>query len=66
LQDIAARAGIPADALEPQGRHIAKIALPFAADAASRPPGALVLVTGISPPRPGRARPPPPSASGMR
>ena len=49
IADIAARASIPADALEPQGRHIAKIALPFAADAASRPPGALVLVTGISP-----------------
>jgi formate--tetrahydrofolate ligase len=52
LQPIAAiakRAGIPETALEPYGRHKAKIGFDFIAAQASRPDGALVLVTGISP-----------------
>ena len=46
---IAAKAGIPPDALEPYGRFKAKVAPGFVAAASARPPGRLVLVTGISP-----------------
>ncbi|MBI0433801.1 formate--tetrahydrofolate ligase [Roseomonas sp. KE0001] len=49
IQEIAARAGIPETALEPYGRHKAKIGLDFVAAQDGRPEGALVLVTGISP-----------------
>ena len=49
VAEIAARAGIPADALEPYGRHKAKIGFDFIRSVADRPDGALVLVTGISP-----------------
>ena len=49
ITEIAAAAGIPADALEPYGRTKAKIRFDFIADQAARPDGALVLVTGISP-----------------
>ena len=47
---IAARAGIAEEALEPYGKYKAKVALDFVARMrAERPPGKLVLVTGISP-----------------
>ncbi|MCX7372729.1 MAG: formate--tetrahydrofolate ligase [Alphaproteobacteria bacterium] len=47
---IAERAGIPQDALEPYGKHKAKVSLDFVAAArAERPRGKLVLVTGINP-----------------
>src|SRR6185312_5319681 len=49
IAEIAAKLDIPADALEPYGRHKAKIGLDFVQAAQSRPDGALVLVTGISP-----------------
>ena len=49
IGEIAAVAGIPADALVPYGRHMAKIDFPFIEAQAARPDGALVLVTGISP-----------------
>ncbi|HVY17407.1 MAG TPA: formate--tetrahydrofolate ligase [Rhodopila sp.] len=49
IQAIADRLAIPPDAVEPYGRHKAKIALDFVKDAESRPDGALVLVTGINP-----------------
>jgi formate--tetrahydrofolate ligase len=49
IAEIAARAGIPDDALEPYGKLKAKIAQDFMAEASARPPGALVLVTGINP-----------------
>jgi formate--tetrahydrofolate ligase len=49
IADIAARAGIPADALEPYGKYKAKIGLDFIRDQADKPDGALVLVTGINP-----------------
>ncbi len=49
IAEIAARAGIPADALEPYGKHKAKLDQAFVAEASARPPGKLVLVTGISP-----------------
>ena len=49
IGEIAALAGIPAEALEPYGRYKAKVSLDFVASQADRPDGALVLVTGISP-----------------
>ncbi|MDB5371070.1 MAG: formate--tetrahydrofolate ligase [Roseomonas sp.] len=49
IQEIAEQVGIPETALEPYGRHKAKIGLDFVAAQQSRPDGALVLVTGISP-----------------
>jgi formate--tetrahydrofolate ligase len=49
IQEVAARLGIPDNAVEPYGRHKAKIALDYIASLESRPDGALVLVTGISP-----------------
>jgi formate--tetrahydrofolate ligase len=49
IAEIAAAAGIPADALEPYGRYKAKIGYDFIAEQTKQPDGALVLVTGISP-----------------
>ena len=49
IAEIAERAGIPASALLPYGRHKAKIDFAFIDEARRRPPGALVLVTGITP-----------------
>ncbi len=49
IAEIAARAGIPSDVLEPYGRYKAKIGFPFIDGLQDRPDGALVLVTGISP-----------------
>jgi formate--tetrahydrofolate ligase len=49
IREIAARSGIPDDALEPYGKYKAKIGLDFIAAQADRPDGALVLVTGINP-----------------
>jgi formate--tetrahydrofolate ligase len=49
IREIAQRAGIPDDALEPYGKYKAKVGLDFIAGLADRPDGALVLVTGINP-----------------
>src|SRR3954452_6812251 len=49
IADIADKLEIPADALEPYGRHKAKIGFDFINALQARPDGALVLVTGISP-----------------
>ena len=49
IREIAEKAGIPEDALEPYGKYKAKIGLDFIAAQQDRPDGALVLVTGISP-----------------
>jgi len=49
IADVAADAGIPADALEPYGRFKAKVNLDFVGAQQSGPDGELVLVTGISP-----------------
>ncbi len=49
IADIAATLGIPGDALEPYGRFKAKVGFDFIDSLASKPDGALVLVTGISP-----------------
>ncbi len=49
IGEIAARAGIPIEALEPYGKYKAKIGLDFVARQSAQPSGKLVLVTGISP-----------------
>ncbi|MBD0273081.1 MAG: formate--tetrahydrofolate ligase, partial [Acetobacteraceae bacterium] len=49
IAEIAARAGVPESALEPYGAHKAKVSLGFVAEQRAKPPGKLVLVTGISP-----------------
>src|SRR5690242_20829045 len=49
IAEIAAKLNIPDDALEPYGRHKAKIGTPFIKSLEGKPDGALVLVTGISP-----------------
>jgi len=49
IAEIAAKLGIPADALEPYGRFKAKIGFDTIRSAEDRPDGALVLVAGISP-----------------
>ncbi len=46
---IAARAGIPEEALAPHGRFKAKVDLGFVREALGGPQGKLVLVTGINP-----------------
>jgi formate--tetrahydrofolate ligase len=47
--DVAARAGIPEDALLPFGRDKAKLDADFLAELRHRPRGALILVSGITP-----------------
>ena len=49
IAEVAARAGIPDAALEPYGRHKAKVSLDFVRAQAGAKQGALVLVTGINP-----------------
>ncbi|HUB45306.1 MAG TPA: formate--tetrahydrofolate ligase [Acetobacteraceae bacterium] len=49
IAEIAAKLNIPDDSLEPYGRHKAKIGFDFIKSQQSKPDGALVLVTGISP-----------------
>jgi formate--tetrahydrofolate ligase len=49
IHEIAERVGIPEEALEPYGRHKAKVSLDFVGRQQARPDGALVLVTGINP-----------------
>ena len=49
IATIAAKIGVPDDALYPYGKHIAKIEADFIATLAGRPDGKLILVTAISP-----------------
>ena len=49
IADIAAKVGIPADALVPYGHTKAKISYDFIRSVQDRPDGALVLVTAITP-----------------
>ena len=49
ITDIAAKIGVPHDALYPYGKHIAKIEAEFIAALSGRPDGKLILVTAISP-----------------
>ncbi|MBM3526149.1 MAG: formate--tetrahydrofolate ligase, partial [Alphaproteobacteria bacterium] len=49
IAEVAAKAGIPADALEPYGKTKAKVGFEFLDTLKSRPRGKLVLVTAINP-----------------
>ena len=49
IEDVAARLGIPDEALVHYGRHIAKLDLRWIDSLADRPDGKLVLVTAINP-----------------
>jgi formate--tetrahydrofolate ligase len=49
IGDIAAKLGVPDDALSPYGRYKAKISLDHIRSLADRPTGKLVLVTAITP-----------------
>ena len=49
IQDIAVKLDIPADALHPYGKHVAKIDHDFIAGLNGRSQGKLILVTAISP-----------------
>jgi formate--tetrahydrofolate ligase len=49
IGEVAALLGIPAEALHPYGRHIAKLDADFIAGLQGRPDGKLILVTAISP-----------------
>jgi formate--tetrahydrofolate ligase len=56
ITEIAAQAGIPADALEQYGKYKAKISLDYLQSLADRPSGKLILVTAISPTPPGEGK----------
>jgi len=49
INQVAARIGIPEDALEPYGHYKAKISLEYLNSLDARPDGKLILVTAISP-----------------
>ncbi|HEX6442700.1 MAG TPA: formate--tetrahydrofolate ligase, partial [Stellaceae bacterium] len=49
IGDIAAKLGVPDDALSPYGRYKAKISLDYIRSLAGRPNGKLILVTAITP-----------------
>src|SRR3954451_18357891 len=49
IDAIAEKAGIPDEAFEPYGKHIAKVDLAKIAGLADRPDGKLILVTAINP-----------------
>jgi formate--tetrahydrofolate ligase len=49
IAEIAAKLGIPEDALEPYGRTKAKVALDFAQGLTAKPKGKLILVTAMTP-----------------
>ena len=49
IGEVAAKLGIPDEAMEPFGRYKAKISLDYINTLARKPDGKLVLVTAISP-----------------
>ncbi|MDL2338237.1 MAG: formate--tetrahydrofolate ligase [Pseudomonadota bacterium] len=49
INQVAAKIGIPEDALEPYGHYKAKISLEYLSSLTDRPDGKLILVTAISP-----------------
>jgi formate--tetrahydrofolate ligase len=49
IGEIATRLGVPDEAVEPYGKHIAKISLDFVKQVVDRPDGRLILVTAITP-----------------
>src|ERR687897_3841766 len=56
IGDVAARLEIPDAAIQPYGKHIAKIDLDFVDEVADRPDGRLILVTAITPTRAGEGK----------
>ena len=56
IGEIAARLGIPDEAVEPYGRFKAKIALDWLATRRDGPQGKLILVTAINPTPPGEGK----------
>ena len=56
IGEIAARLGIPDEAVEPYGRTKAKISLDWLAARRERPQGKLILVTAINPTPPGEGK----------
>ena len=56
IGEIAARAGLSDEVLQPYGRHVAKISLDHLTGLADRPDGRLVLVTAINPTPPGEGK----------
>jgi formate--tetrahydrofolate ligase len=49
IGEVAGKLGVAADAVEPYGKHVAKIGLDFVSETASREDGRLILVTAITP-----------------
>jgi formate--tetrahydrofolate ligase len=56
IAEIAARGGIPSEALEPHGRYMAKLDMAYVDQLRARPSGKLVLVTAINPTPPGEGK----------
>ena len=56
IAEVAARAGIPAEALEPHGKYLAKLDMAYVDQLRIRSPGKLVLVTAINPTPPGEGK----------
>ena len=56
IQEIAKKAGIPLEALEPYGNDKAKISCAFLKEAEKNPVGKLVLVTAITPTKAGEGK----------
>jgi formate--tetrahydrofolate ligase len=56
IADVAARAGVPSDALIPHGRHLAKLDMAYVESLRERPQGKLILVTAINPTPPGEGK----------
>jgi formate--tetrahydrofolate ligase len=49
IGEVAASLGVPEEAVQPYGKHIAKIGLDFVQQVADQPDGRLILVTAITP-----------------
>ncbi len=56
IVEVAARAGVPADALYAHGKHLAKLDLDYVASLGDRPDGKLILVTAVNPTPPGEGK----------
>jgi formate--tetrahydrofolate ligase len=56
MKDVAARLGIPEDALEPYGRDKAKLDGEYVKSLSNRAPGHLILVTAINPTKAGEGK----------
>jgi formate--tetrahydrofolate ligase len=56
IGEVAARAGIPSEALIPYGRHLAKLDMAYVEHLRAQPSGKLVLVTAINPTPPGEGK----------